>query len=77
MEEPLPDLQNLGPNFENKVLKWPPKWLWTQVRLSWEMVIHPPDILFIPTHVVPLIHPKNTIPTVHDLAFTISVSSSQ
>jgi len=52
----------------NKVLRWPPRRLWTQVRLSWEMLTHPPDILFVPGHVVPIIHPKKTVMTVHDVA---------
>ncbi len=54
--------------WKNIILRWPPKFLWTQVRLSFEMLIHPPDILFIPGHVEPLIHPKCSIMTVHDVA---------
>lgn len=30
---------------------------WTQIRLSLEMLFHPPDVLFVPAHTVPLIHP--------------------
>jgi len=63
------DLGNTLPdNVVVKVLKWPPKRFWTQVRLSWEMLIHPPDVLFVPGHVVPVIHPKKTVMTVHDVA---------
>ncbi len=51
-----------------KILKWPPKRLWTQIRLSWEMLVNPPNILFVPGHVFPLIHPKKTVMTVHDIA---------
>src|SRR5205823_2633399 len=28
--------------------------LWTHARLSLEMVVRPPDVLFVPSHVVPL-----------------------
>jgi len=35
-------------NFKAKILKWPPSFLWTQGRLSLEMLLHRPDILFIP-----------------------------
>src|SRR5512140_618761 len=28
--------------------------LWTHVRLSWEMLRRPPDVLFVPAHVLPL-----------------------
>ena len=45
--------------------------LWTQLGLSLEMLFHPADVLFIPAHVVPIIHPKNTIVTVHGLEFEI------
>ncbi|MEK7500013.1 MAG: glycosyltransferase, partial [Patescibacteria group bacterium] len=68
-DEPLCGaLAKLPSGWSSRVLSWPPKRLWTQVRLSFEMLIHPPDVLFIPAHVVPLIHPKKTVMTVHDIA---------
>ncbi|MFH0856302.1 MAG: glycosyltransferase [bacterium] len=68
--EPLHgDLAKLPANWENKILKWPPKYLWTNVRLSLEMLFNPPDVLFIPAHSVPLIHAKNTVVTWHDIGF--------
>lgn len=42
---------------------------WTLVRLSIEMLLHKPDVLFVPAHVVPFFAPKNTYVTVHDVAF--------
>ncbi|HOW60456.1 MAG TPA: glycosyltransferase family 1 protein [Candidatus Moranbacteria bacterium] len=44
-------------------------YLWTQVGLSLEMFFHPVDVLFIPAHTVPVIHPKNTIVTIHGLEY--------
>lgn len=44
---------------------------WTQVRLSIEMLLHPPDILFVPAHTVPIIHPARTIVTVHGLEYEV------
>ncbi len=41
--------------------------LWTHVRLSFEMLTRPPDVLFVPAHVLPLIHPRRATVTVHDL----------
>jgi len=41
--------------------------LWTHVRLSAEMLRDPPDVLFVPSHVLPLIHPRRSVVTVHDL----------
>ncbi len=61
-------LASLPINWKTKVLRWPPKRLWTQFRLSWEMLFHSPDVLLVPAHVYPLIHPKKTIMTVHDVA---------
>jgi glycosyltransferase involved in cell wall biosynthesis len=37
--------------------------------LSWEILQHPPDLLFIPAHVIPLVHPKRTLVTIHDLGY--------
>lgn len=62
------ELGMLPGNWESKVLRWPPRRFWTQVRMSLEMLIHPPDVLFIPAHVFPIIHPKKTVMTVHDVA---------
>ncbi|MBI5530876.1 MAG: glycosyltransferase family 4 protein [Candidatus Doudnabacteria bacterium] len=57
----------LPKNFTVKVLPFP--LFWTQLRLSWEMFWHPVDVLFIPASAMPLIHPKNSITTIHDLAW--------
>jgi len=67
--EPLcGELAKLPENWTVKVLRWAPKWLWTQVRLSWEMLWRAPDVLFVPAHVFPIIHPKKTVMTIHDVA---------
>jgi glycosyltransferase involved in cell wall biosynthesis len=64
----LGELAKLPEHWEVKVLRWPPKRFWTQIRMSIEMLLHPPDVLFIPAHVFPLIHPKKTVMTIHDIA---------
>lgn len=56
-------------NFKAKVLNWPFSFFWTQGRLSLEMVWHRPDILFVPSHTLPIIHPKKSVATIHDVAF--------
>ena len=43
--------------------------LWTHLRLSWEMARHPPDALFVPAHVLPVVHPRASLVTVHDLGY--------
>lgn len=68
--EPLKDkLNNLPFGWQEKVLFWWPKYLWTQARLSLEMLLRPVDLLFVPAHTLPIIHPKKTVITLHDLAF--------
>jgi glycosyltransferase involved in cell wall biosynthesis len=57
----------LPENWKIKIIKWP--YLWTQAGLSLEMLFHPADVLFIPAHTVPFIHPKNTIVTIHGLEY--------
>ncbi|MEO6458139.1 MAG: glycosyltransferase family 1 protein [Chloroflexia bacterium] len=43
--------------------------LWTHARLSVEMITGRPDVLFVPSHVVPLLHPQRTVVTIHDLGY--------
>ncbi len=62
------ELAELPSHWESKVLSWSPKRFWTQIRLSLEMMMHPPDVLFVPAHVMPLVHPGKTVVTVHDVA---------
>ena len=47
---------------------WAPRF-WTQIGLSLEMLLYRPDVLFVPAHVVPLIHPQHTVVTVHGLEY--------
>jgi glycosyltransferase involved in cell wall biosynthesis len=43
--------------------------LWTHLRLSLEIAVRPPEVLFVPAHVLPLIHGRRSVVTVHDLGF--------
>ena len=56
-------------NFKAKILTWPFPYFWTIGRLSLEMILHKPDVLFIPAHALPLCLPKKTVNTIHDVAF--------
>lgn len=47
---------------------WAPRF-WTQLALSLEMLLHRPEVLFVPAHTVPMIHPKKTVVTVHGLEY--------
>ena len=43
--------------------------LWTLLGLSAEMLRAAPDVLFVPAHVLPLVHPRRSVVTVHDLGY--------
>lgn len=65
------DLAQCPPNFEERILSWPLPRFWTLGRLSWEMKFgkEVPDILFVPAHTIPLLQPRRTVVTVHDIGF--------
>ena len=58
---------DLPKNWKTKFLRAPI--FWTQIRLSLEMLFHPVDMLFVPAHTVPFVHPRNTTVTVHGLEY--------
>lgn len=61
-------LPNLPANFHTKIL--PFGRLWTQIRLSWEFLTgDKPEVFFVPAHTLPLVMPKKSVVTVHDLGF--------
>jgi glycosyltransferase involved in cell wall biosynthesis len=64
-QAPRPGLLPEGADW--RVVRFPR--LWTHFRLSWEMVTRPPDLLFVPSHVLPLVHPQRSVVTVHDLGY--------
>jgi glycosyltransferase involved in cell wall biosynthesis len=65
-------LEKLPENFVERDLKWPPKYLWTQLRLWWELWRNPPDVLLVPAHTIPFLPLPKKIKiavTVHDVGF--------
>jgi len=58
---------DLFPGAELRPIPFPR--LWTHIRLSWEMVRQPPEVLFVPAHVLPPIHPAKSVVTIHDLGY--------
>ena len=65
--QPQEWFKQLPQNFEFKVIPFPK--FWTQLRISWEMILHPVDVLLIMASALPLIHPKKSIAVVHDVAW--------
>ena len=43
--------------------------LWTHARLAFELARHPPDVFYVPSHVLPCFHPPRCVATVHDLGY--------
>jgi glycosyltransferase involved in cell wall biosynthesis len=46
-----------------------PSRLWTHLGLSAAMLRDRPAALFVPSHVIPLVHPRRSIVTIHDLGY--------
>jgi glycosyltransferase involved in cell wall biosynthesis len=69
--QPPAALPPLGPNFALRHIPFPR--LWTHARLSAEVALRPPDVLFVPAHVLPLGAPlrrgMRTVVTIHDLGY--------
>jgi glycosyltransferase involved in cell wall biosynthesis len=51
----------------------PAQRLWTHIALAREVVRRPPDLLFVPAHVLPFVLPRQRLPasvvTIHDLGY--------
>ena len=62
-------LEQLPENWYEVRAHWPIKKGWTQMRLSWEMWRRPPEVLFVPAHVLPRVLPKKNVVTIHDVGF--------
>jgi len=54
-------------NIKIKVIKF--HRFWTQIGLAMDILFDPVDVLFIPAHTIPWIHPKNTVVTIHGLEY--------
>ncbi len=65
--KPVDYAADLPFNVKKRVIKL--RRFWTLLRLSWEMIWHPIDLLFVPSHHLPIICPKRTVITIHDIAF--------
>lgn len=65
------ELPPLAPRMHLRVL--PFARVWTHIRLAWELWQDPPDVLFVPSHVLPwnvrLVRGMRVVTTVHDLGF--------
>jgi len=63
------ELARLPEGWQSRILSWPLKYCWTQLRLAAEMFVHPPDLLFVPGYALPFFCPVAGVVTVHDLGF--------
>jgi glycosyltransferase involved in cell wall biosynthesis len=66
---------------ENVDFKLPDSWkvqtlwfprFWTYIRLSLTLLLHRPDKMLVPGHIVPPIHPKDTVVVVHGLEYEVT-----
>lgn len=65
------DLANLPKKFKSQILRWPFRFFWTQIRLAWEMLSNPPDLLFVPAHALPIVSRAKMAVTIHDVGFRV------
>jgi glycosyltransferase involved in cell wall biosynthesis len=66
LSQPLPDgLLPMRQRTATKVIRLPR--LWTQLGLSTEMLLSPPDVLFVPSHVLPLVTPARSVVVIYDV----------
>lgn len=66
-QRPQPTSWPDAPYVETRIIPFPR--LWTHLRLAAEISRHPPDVLFVPAHVLPLYCPVPAVVTVHDLGY--------
>ncbi len=63
----------LPQGWEEKILPWWPRRGWMPLRMGWEMLRRPPDVLFVPSEGLPWFMPraqgKATVTTIHDVGF--------
>ncbi len=59
--------EDLPFNVHKRIIPFPR--FWTTIRLSLEMLFKPVDVLFVPSHTLPLIGAKKSIIMIHDVAF--------
>jgi glycosyltransferase involved in cell wall biosynthesis len=68
--EPLPErLLPIGRRTTSRLIRMPR--LWTQLGLSSEMLVNPPDVLFVPSHVLPLVTPPRSVVVVYDVGHRV------
>jgi glycosyltransferase involved in cell wall biosynthesis len=66
LSQHLPDgLLPIRPRTSTRVIRLPR--LWTQAGLSAEMLLSPPDVLFVPSHVLPLVTPARSVVVIYDV----------
>jgi glycosyltransferase involved in cell wall biosynthesis len=66
LSQPLTDgLLPIGPRTSTRLIRLPR--LWTQLGLSAEMLGSPPDVLFVPSHVLPLVNSSRSVVVVYDV----------
>ena len=64
------DLGKLPAGWSWKILDWPLQKGWTHARLSFELLVQPPDVFWNPVHEIPTFHRHaKIVSTIHDVAF--------
>ncbi len=68
--DPLRDgLEQMPVHWSGRIVPWRHRPFWTLCGLSWELWRRPVDLLFQPTHILPLFPPQRVVATLHDIGF--------
>ncbi|TAL20720.1 glycosyltransferase family 1 protein [Patescibacteria group bacterium] len=60
---------SLPPQWSITSLRWPPRYLWSQVRLAAHLQITRPNLFFSPVHVLPFLATAPAVVTIHDVDY--------
>ncbi len=63
--------RDLPPNWSELVLAWPPRFLWSQLRLAAHLCRTQPDLFFSPVHVLPFFASSPAVVTIHDVDYVL------
>lgn len=68
------NFDQLPNGWQSKIVSWPLSRGWTQLPFAWELLKTKPNVLFIPAHVIPRMHPSKRsgvriVKTIHDIGF--------
>lgn len=66
-----PSTFHLPSSWSTTVLRWPPRYLWSQARLAAHLRRTRPSLFFSPVHVLPFLATSPSVVTIHDVDYVL------